>query len=186
MASVLRNFIREVIVENVSSKVENLIADNGGRVMSFKQLPREAQLAVAWYLAVDSPAWEMPEGHIGGEFRSEWAEEERAKGKSVFTRTLPRFHGEEDQSARFVELLPWFVEKYGNEPFGYVVIPMEQLAQTLKNDYWSPKSVAPHGETNLWPVILDREHGYVIEDGWHRLNRYRELGVENVPAVYFP
>jgi len=159
-----------------------LIESFGGRVMAFRNLPIPAQLAMAWYMAVDGEAWELPPEQVSDE-----------------TSLL-------EITRDFSEMLPWFIKKYGSKRFGYVEIPMEVLTKQVMRDQWMKEDMPnlkdfeqyhrwyvrqggmpDHPLTDLWPVILSTNYEEeTLEDGWHRLHDYYRKGVEIVPAVYFP
>lgn len=164
-----------------SRRNKALIREFGGRVMRFRDLPVPAQLAMAYYMAVDGEAWELPE-----EVQSSSVREIRKE---------------------FRELLPWFRKKYGSKRFGYVVIPMEAIKESILEDPYLVEEIGTfdsyeaydewlHGQpgfrtnvhptTNRWPVILSSEDEETLQDGWHRLHAYYHQGARMVPALYYP
>ena len=88
-------------------RTDALVWPNPGRVMTFRELPEPAQLALTHYMAIDGEAWEIPEG-----------------GKT-YTR-VDRDHYRDDQTGKVLtaaaclkrDLLKG-IEKYGDEKFGY-------------------------------------------------------------------
>lgn len=160
-------------------RVRKMIRDYGGEVMRFDELPKPAQLAIAHYMAIDGEAWELPERY-------------RPFGVSVkhLKKSLP-------------DMLPHFRDLYGHKKFGYVKIPMSELAasimqdEDIRNEYdtfdeyhdWfiSGGDIPKHTTKDPRPVILDTVNDFeTLEDGWHRLHRYYELGMRTIPAVYYP
>jgi hypothetical protein len=164
-----------------STRTKKLIQTFGGEVMQFRNLPIPAQLAIAWYMAVDGEAWELP-----SEYYQASVQELKELG--------------------FRSFLPWIRRKYGSKKFGYVEIPMEVLIKQVMRDEWMKEDfhqmkdfeqyhrwyvkqggMPNHSTTQLWPVILSSDYNEeTLQDGWHRLNDYYRKGVEVVPAVYFP
>lgn len=160
-----------------SARNKKMIREFGGEVMPYRDLPEPAQLAIAWYMAADGEAWEIPEEYKGvspGDFRS-----------------------------LFPEMMPFFIKKHGSKKFGYVEIPtgvlidavmenpdMRSQGMTSFEDYhrWYSKhsTIPQHSTKNRWPVILSSEDDETLQDGWHRLHGYIRQGAKVIPAVYYP
>jgi GNAT superfamily N-acetyltransferase len=157
------------------------------RIVPYRDLPGTAQLALAHYMAVDGGAWGMPSA-----FEAFW-------GRPDATTALWK--------ETFASNLPWFVQKYGDRPFGYVVLPMDGLREAVMasadldmfDDFdayhaWYVGSLGereaeqmPATADDPWPVILSSgEDDEALQDGWHRFHRYHQLGLEHVPAVFYP
>lgn len=161
----------------VSKKNRKLIEEWGGEVMPFRDLPRPAQYAMAWYMAIDGEAWEMPPEFPPYEVTFQ-------KIKRDFSKTLP-----------------FFIEKYGDKKFGYVEIPTpvmtkaimegEEIRDQFKefSDYhrWYLKHgpMPRHERRNRWPVILSSFEDETLQDGWHRFHDYVRQGAEVIPALYY-
>ena len=93
--------------------------------------------------------------------------------------------------ARLPELLPYLKRRYGDKLFGLVQIPMTALAQSIMQDedtsdfrelrlprmYVGQGGMPRHRVKDMWPVILDTTNDFeTLQDGWHRLHRYYQLG----------
>jgi hypothetical protein len=158
-----------------------LVREYGGKVMPFRDLPIPAQLAIAHYMAIDGEAWGFPEG------TANWS-------VSSVKKELPA-------------MLPYFRKVYGGQRFGYVMIPMEALKESILKDQWLTEDVGifpsyevydehvhsqagfrptEHPTTQRWPVILSSENEETLQDGWHRLHAYYHQGAKLIPAVYYP
>ena len=160
-------------------RVWALIRRYGGKSVRYADLPRPAQMAIAHYMVVDS------EGAAWGEKLPEWTE----------ALSVPQL------KARLPELLPYLKRRYGDKPFGLVQIPMTALAQSIMQDedmsgfksfddyhrmYIGQGDMPRHGSKDMWPVILDTTNDFeTLQDGWHRLHRYYQLGAASIPAVYY-
>lgn len=158
----------------VSKRNRVLIRRHGGKVMPFRKLPPAAQLAIAHYMAINGDAWDLP-----------W---EPAR-MPVRTEEIRR-------------MMPFFLEEYGDEPFGLVNIPTQALVEAVSQDdffagewasfeeyhawYVSHGGVPHHPKTNRWPVILSSFEDETLQDGWHRFHSYYEQGARTIPAVYYP
>lgn len=155
--------------------------------MSYADLPEPAQLAIAYYMAIDGEAWELlippPRG---------WRQ---AKSR--------------EYAFGLKKALPEYVELYGHLRFGYVLIPMDELVTEIMRDsciqegmkelgheksfdeyhdwYVSQGHMPDHSSRDRWPVILagrgDDEE--TLQDGWHRLHDYYRKGARVVPAIWF-
>ena len=175
----------------VDPLVENLIRSYGGRMFLYRNLPAEAQMALAQYMAVDGEAWERSpalEAEIG-----------RRAGLKVQDDALTAAW-----ERACLESLPFYVERYGDWDFGYVELPKDALVQVvmagnadLVNDYdgdwfsyhaWYDGNGYKHtanGE-KLWPVVLSSFTGEILEDGWNRFHQYVKRNLPVIPAVWFP
>jgi hypothetical protein len=158
-----------------------LIREYGGKVLAFRDLPIPAQLAAAHYMAIDGEAWQFPE-------------EAGSWPVATLKKKLP-------------ELLPYFRKTYGGKRFGYVVIPMEALKESVLRDPYLVEVAGAfdsyeaydkwlhaqpgfratrHSATNRWPVVLSSENDETLQDGWHRLHAYYHQGARAVPAIFYP
>lgn len=145
-----------------------LVKRHGGRIVPFRRLPKDAQLAMIQYMAYDGEAW------------------------NVYKNTL-------DEEAR-----KCFVTKYGDQRFGYVTIPTQELTAFVFDcmklspegaDYdtfdayhrWyaGQDSDTDHGNS-VWPVILCDIPNEGLEDGWHRFHSYVRKGLKEIPCLYYP
>jgi hypothetical protein len=165
----------------VNKRTKKLVHKYGGQAMPYRELPIPAQLAVAHYMALDGEAWEVPQ-----EVRK-WSPSKLKK--------------------EFDSLLPYFRKTYGDQRFGYALIPMEALTSAIIQDpfvtedigvfdsyeafdKWSHTqpgiNLVRHPTTNRWPVILSSSDDETLQDGWHRFHTYYHQGAEMIPAVYYP
>ena len=165
----------------VNLRATKLIREHGGKIYKFRDLPREAQLALVQYMAVDGEAWELAPG-------LEDACGEKGKG---WHKILARF-------------LPFYVKGYGKVEFGYIAsIPVKVLIASILEDAdagdWKAKGwqalqdwYMGHGVKHTapsrkpWPVILSSFDDETLEDGWTRFHQYAEKGLEACPALWYP
>lgn len=161
---------------------QDLIRRFNGQIKPFAQLPREAQLAMAHYMAIDGEAWKP----------------------SKRFQNLPHATGTRWKRL-FVADLPHYVATYGKKRFGLVRVPMTDLLQAIwlsfpkdvRQDFasfhvyheWYGRNfdVPDHGPSR-WPVILASDHDeeQALQDGWHRLHDYYRNRAKIVPCLYYP
>lgn len=167
MAKIDDLYQKALLVTKGNPRVESMIRRHGGKMMAFAKLPLEGQLAMAHYMAIDGEAWEIP---------GDW------NNRDIYPRNLSK-------------MLPYFRREHGNEKFGYVVIPMSDLVASIEQDpgvegdfkNWYTKGTigVQHSSSKVWPIILEREGPETIQDGSHRFARYYDLGIKNIPALYY-
>jgi hypothetical protein len=164
-------------VRHVSRRNQRLIREFGGEVMPYRDLPRPAQLAMAWYMAVDGEAWELPPEYP------------------------PYVTGLREIKKNFSGMLSWFVKTYGKRKFGYVEIPADVLIESIMEDpeikeqfkgfedyhrwYVRQGHMPDHESRNRWPVILSHDDEETLQDGWHRFHEYVRQGARVIPALYY-
>ena len=185
----MKNRKRKKLEESICDRTWKLIEENSGHVIRYDELPRTAQLALAWYLSVDNDDWERPprvdESKV--EASADWRRG-RLKGNPEWLK----------------KALPFYRKHHGKERFGYVVIPtVDLIANAMRNPdllkrfpdfpkyhrwFFTGKHRTSVQVENPWPVVLDTEPGTeeILEDGYHRFHRYYSQGVEQIPALYFP
>jgi hypothetical protein len=156
----------------------------GGQVIPYRDLPRPAQLAMAYFMAIDGQVWRTPDW-----FDAKWNKvyPDEIACRKVFERALPHF-----------------IRRHGLRKFGYVVIPMnvlEDAVMACSHDEDFPDNFAEYhrrytqigngmnyrpsyNRRNPWPVILDSTGNELFKDGWHRFHRYVDLGLLTVPCLY--
>jgi hypothetical protein len=156
-----------------------------GQVMPFAQLPQEAQLSMAHYMALDGEAW-----HPSPQFEDKAYRHPSNRG--WFTRHLKAD-------------LPHYIAKYGKERFGLVQIPMAKLTEAVwlsspsdlqkdfagfdeYHEWYVSNNDTPEHNGSRWPVILasDQDEEAVLQDGWHRFHSYYRDHARIVPALYYP
>lgn len=165
----------DVSTPPINAKLDALTGSNY-TLLPFRQLSLPFQLAIAYYLAVDGEAWELPE-----------ASEPKAPL--------------EDNSA-LANLMPYFITKYGDTSFGVADIPLANLQASVMEDvelageypdwsayhqwYLSFDDTPRYPETERWPVFLSSCDDETLQDGWHRFHSYARAGHVLIPAVFFP
>lgn len=161
---------------------QELIFKYKGRSTPFIELPESAQMALIHYKAIDGELWDLsPE--LGAYFIQD------NNAGSIKTKLLSIIKSS----------LPWYINKYGHEQFGYALIPLEEIADGIMRceqgrDYLSFKEyheayiscgdVPYHPPISLWPVIFSSNGYELLEDGWHRLHSYYRSQVPIIPVVY--
>jgi len=162
-----------------------IIDANKGKVLKFKELPKPAQCALVQYMAIDGEAWEL-EPNIEDFLDDFWAthnnqntrhyDECCAKTKDILEKNIQ-----------------FYIDEYGNEKFGYVEVPTNQLVESVKTDqdyvdecYGDfPDSYTSHNLTD-WPSILSGFHHETFEDGWNRFFNAVKINKKIHPCVWFP
>lgn len=167
----------------VNKIAARLIRQNGGRIMPYRNLPIEARHAIAYYMAIDGEAWDCPK-----RLDDSWT----PRGQLM---------------TRFKRAHRFFVNRYGDQRFGYVELPTRQLVEaaweyrqqfpidhrfTTLDDYhrwYLSERDAPSYGKSVWPVILngsqDDDGAGLLQDGWHRFHGYVAHGVEMIPCVWY-
>ncbi len=171
---------------------KHIIKRYNGKVLPFKKLPKEYQMAMTHYMAIDGEAWEHPKEVCPG------------------MRTLK---GLKDGRNWMLKNISFWVKKYGNVKFGVMEIPTEEFTDLLfqamvegkqfeEGEFKSFKEYhawyvnGPGGlnkATDLhyfesWPVILgstiDKDFE-ILQDGWHRFHTYVRLKRKATPVIYY-
>lgn len=167
---------------------------HGARIVQYRDMPLEHQLAIAHYMAIDGEAWEVL-GKLEEDF-------EKVQCKDYSNdKAFEKFRSDMVKLLR--RSIHLYVEKYGKVKFGMAAIPARALMDAtldrvgeLKRDHKSWKSyhdwyrdncgIPKHSAKELWPVILSGFPDEVLEDGHHRFHSYVELGVKEIPCVFYP
>jgi len=180
-------------VKRVNVQAAALIEAHGGVVLPYRDLPAEAQMALAQYMAIDGEAWERADVLVE-EIHRRCREHRREGQDDVLTAGW---------EGVFRAALPFYVELYGDWEFGIVEIPTVVLVKevmTRNQDMqdwggdwegyhgWYKSEGYKHTATGSkpWPVILGSFPDEVLEDGWNRFHQYVERGLPTIPAVWFP
>jgi hypothetical protein len=158
---------------------KKLVQKNGGKVMGYDQLPVPAQLAIAHYMVIDA------------DDASPW----------VSVLDLDPQDSVSDLKKRLPSFLPKLRKNFGQKRFGYVEVPMEEMAAGIMASdpdlkdfpdfaayhkwYIKHRGTPTHSKKSPWPVILSDNTGELLEDGWHRIHSYYEIGLKKVPAVWY-
>lgn len=159
----------------MTARMDGLIKDHYS-VQTFANLPMHCQLALVWFMAVDGCAW-------GG----------------VDLSSVP---DDADLKSTLIELLPQYVELYGDDLFGSACLSATALQEAVMRDpeisdefssweeyhsWYVQEGGAPrYPSNNRWPVILSGDDFETLRDGWHRFHSYMRDGAEEVHAVFFP
>ncbi len=152
-------------------------------VVRYDQLDLVSRYAMAWYMAVDGEAWDLP---------------------TALRLCTRRTHEQERVYKRkFLRQDAWFMRHYGHEKFGTVTLPMDELCREIfertpdiRSDFRTFKEYCKWYECmnltksdrrhrTVWPVILSSTDDDVLQDGWHRFHVYRIQGREHVPALFY-
>jgi hypothetical protein len=152
------------------------------KVMPFSALPVGAKMALIWYMAVDGEAWELPQDL-----------------QDVYHTK----HGIKRLTDGLWKHLSYFDKAYGSARFGYVEIPTSILLDAIEKAHQGLTKAGlgypAKPPTNLnsskwlyagsrsattWPCILD-DGDDILQDGWHRLGRYVEAELPQIPCVFY-
>ena len=165
-------------------QTQNII--DQGKVYKFKDLPEEAQLALAHYAGVDGEAWDLePFGVFEG----------------MSYRPLDVQRNGNIIVANLKKAMPKIVEEKGEGEYGLTTMPTKQLIEAfLEIDSDVTDFDAYHrcyqdackktgrggGEKPTWPVILSEFEDELLQDGWHRFHQYIENGTEEIACLWYP
>ena len=160
---------------------KQLMKEHGGEIIPFKSLTMPYKLAIAWYMAVDGEAWELP-------FEAFYLMKENQLKKSI------------------IKNINIFDKKYGRKKFGVMNIPIEICkhhimtavdfdGRSLNDSYtsfadyhtWYMKGIGveKHTKKNAFPCILSDFDDEFLQDGWHRFHRYVQLKMSSIPCVCY-
>jgi hypothetical protein len=170
-----------------------LAQKHGSKVIPFKHLPLEARYAIIHYMAVDGEAWEVHE-ELAKAFEKCW----KIRGSQPIEKEQAIVR----QTITLPEVVSFYGNKYGDCKFGISSIPTSILkAEVLKRDYeameafgnwdeyhkWYGENcgLPKHKKQYPWFCILSDSNDEVFQDGWHRFHRYTDLGLKEIPCVYY-
>jgi len=157
-----------------------------GDVVTFRDLPEPAQLALVHFMAIDGEAWEMaPELDAG--YEPGW--DKTCESWASYLRRS----------------LPFYLERYGGYRIGFApCVPAEELKEAVINDpellhnfkgdwdkYHAWYTLHVQMPTyrvyrgRMWPVILSEFEDETLMDGWHRFHHYMRRGVECIPVLFY-
>lgn len=159
------------------NRLDKLLA-TGFELRPYSALDLPFKLALAHYLAIDSPAWAA---HL-----------------------MVRLHRPSAAQARatLAEALPRLEAAYGTRLFGVAHLDPQVLKAAVMKDpeladdfpswdsyhawYTSYSDMPQHPAADRWPVILSSDDRETLQEGWHRLHCYLRRGDNTIPAVFFP
>lgn len=178
---------------------ERLARKHNAKVMAFRDLPAEARYSLIFYMAVGGEAWD-----ISPELEQAWS-----KGLKKYRKDNPKYWDKIDSIAKRVlktsKGMQFYLDKYGDEKFGYANIPTSALKEAYMKAEWGADSFGcnwkdfkdysnwykenqdcpKHSPKNKWPCILSTHSEELLEDGWHRFHRYIELGCRKIPCLFY-
>lgn len=158
-------------------------------ILQFRDLPKNHQVAVIWYMYCDGDAWDPPYDDCVG-WKQDWKEQHLAT-MSQIRRNLKKW-----------------IEKFGDTEWGVANIPTKKLVayiwqQMTTEQEWGDefdsfdeyhkwyyhealyKSGKRHNMIDQWPCIWSlHDNAISIEDGWHRFHAYVRANCQTVPVVY--
>lgn len=164
----------------------------GGEILTFEELPLEAQMALAHYMSLDGEAWELPPDF-----------------EMALEKILRRYSFGSPKSRPLIvaalrDAIPDYIAEYGDFEIGYhPCIPTEKLVDAVMTQvdedptiepidweqHWQepPKAnIERHDLTKpLWPVILSGFPDEALQDGWKRFGYYVWMGVPCIPALFY-
>lgn len=149
-----------------------LIQKHGGKVLPFRKLPATAKYAMAQYMSIDGEAWKISPSI-----------------EQAYHSDNPPKH---EPSVAVIKSIGWYTRNYGNEKFGFVNIPTNELLamflKRVRGQYWGKELYEKRSA--IWPVILDfspidEEQVGPIQDGWHRFSDYVTMGLKKIPCLYY-
>ena len=150
------------------------------QLVAFRDMPSAYQMAIAWYMAVDSRIWS--EGDLALDCAI-----------GCCTTTL---------KTRLEQAMPRFIGRRGAMLFGMSHMPMDVARQAVLRGadleafdgdwaayhawYLSQGGVPEHPANDRWPCIMSQFADELFEDGWHRFHSYCRSGHTDLPVVFFP
>ena len=156
------------------TRMDSLIGDSYV-LARFADLPMHWQLSIVWRTVMDCESW-----------------------ADVVT---PQWPSAEDAKAGLTQMLPQYVERYGDQLFGVATICTEAIKASVMQDediagsydsweqyhaWYMRGGAVKHQESNRWPVTLSPDNYETLLDGWNRLHSYIRDGAAVIPAVFVP
>lgn len=158
----------------MTARMDTLIG-NSYSIIRFADLDQHYQLAIVWFTAIEGGGW-------------------------TDVAIDPNWESDEEAKAGLIALLPEYVERYGEEPFGLVSLSVDALKASIMQDedfasswgsweeFHDSYGTGPsdHPTDNRWPVLLSYDNYATIWDGWNRFNSYLRDGATEIPAMFYP
>ncbi len=158
----------------MTARMDELI--EGAYVLArFADLPTPHQMAIVWRTVIECDGWgDVP---------------------------IPDWKTEDEAKTGLGQLLPKYIEQYGEELFGTVTLTADTLKSSVMQDEDIASSYASweeyheaytrgftptHPESGRWPVILSYDDYETLTDGWNRFHSYMRDGVEEIHALFYP
>lgn len=149
--------------------VKKLIEKFGGKVYTFKDLPKPAQKSIFWYMAADGEAWPCSYDDSPLEALPEAI---KTYGHTAFGLV----------NVPMKELKDTVAENFKADSDTKVMGWADFDA--YHKWYMGDSQVEDHGKS-VWPVILNCFDDELFQDGWHRFHTYVDRGVKKVPCLYY-
>lgn len=158
-------------MKTLSDRNQRFIAPYVPRELPFRELPLEAQMAVAQYFGVDGEAWPEPVYPVT---REQLPGLVKTYGDVVFG------YVEVPLDALTAEVME---DDDLKDAFGS---DFEAYHSWYMNDAGPKFSPGKKGKykSDRWPVFLSCYDDETLQDGWHRFHCYYARGVTLVPCLY--
>jgi hypothetical protein len=139
--------------------------------------PRNREFLKRGKLSVDGAAWAVEKN---------WPDWKWGEGKPN------DLAGRAEVMADIAKFRQRFIDEFGDEQFGYVEIPSEELWDSIRGDedwgYYEENDLREQSlleyDVPTWPVILSPFPDETLQDGWHRFFRYHHLKMV-VPVLWY-
>jgi hypothetical protein len=164
----------------------------GFEIIPFRDLPREHQMAMAWYMAIDGEAWEGVIDWNGINMPGD-PDTITIEERDSFNRRVLEEH------------LDQFIATYGDVEFGIATWPTNRIIESIYGDddkpgedetlaavyayYQEPITgyhVVEYPKEKRWPVIMSGLDEETLQDGWHRFKIYASNGHQDIPVMFYP
>ena len=156
------------------------------KISLFRDLPKSAKLAAAWWANVDTERWTR-----SAPVKKVWSGSEcflvmSGEEKRLFKKAVQGSLG-------------FYCRKHGGVRFGTLSVPVEEFTRAIstvlgaRDDFgkyhrWycliHKGSLPRHPFRSRWPVIIDPKTGAII-DGYHRFHSYVRSGAKKIPCIYW-
>jgi hypothetical protein len=137
----------------------------GGKILSYKNLPLEAQLAIYQYMAVEGSAW----NYFGNPSKESISQAVAEYGDIKFGYKI----------VPMKDLINEIMTRKESDIY-------EDFSTFDEYHQWYTGGVTPPKESTIWPVILSSNIFEVLEDGWHRFHSYYAQGLKEIPVIWYP
>lgn len=165
--------------------------EQGFEFIKYRDLPKSHQMAMAWYMAVDGEAWD------------DIIDYEKVLPKGVNNSDGIRWHNAFKEALE--ELLPVFIERYGDVEFGIATWNADLLIASISgDDVYKEDGIGfeearasfskpirnyitdSYPREGRWPVIMSNSDDETLQDGWHRFQIYVSNGHDDIPVIFYP
>ncbi len=145
--------------------------ENKGKQQEFKELPREAQKSLIYYMGRDGDAWAAATENNPLETEADWDKAIKLACKLYGEDNFILYDMPRDDFASLIMQMP-------NDMAGY-----HDSFKEYHEWYIDGGDIPNYSKDNRWPAIVEDGEAEGIIDGWHRTHSYFKDGHETIPLI---